>query len=66
MEAITYMTQDQMIQWVTKRIDKTVAQKEILENSDEKSLIRVAAKGGKQCVYKEMLNFLTTHKIIEK
>lgn len=65
MEATNTITQEEFIKWVEKRVRETEAQKSSLIEGKE-SYIRIAAKGGKQCVYKEMLNFITTHKIIEK
>lgn len=65
MDATNTISQEELIKWVEKRVKETEAQKNSLIESKE-SHIRIAAKGGKQCVYKEMLNFITTHKIIEK
>lgn len=45
-----------MIVWLNKRIDKTTKQKEQATDLNLK-----IAKGGKLCVYKEMLNFIQMH-----
>jgi hypothetical protein len=46
----------QMIMWLNKRIEKTTKQKEQATDLNLK-----IAKGGKLCVYKEMLNFIQMH-----